>query len=261
MLPQEHQQLQLQQQQRQSTTRHQQQAYHHTSLDPQSPYAHPNSSSSSSEKQYPPGVSPSLTGDDFGHLSDYSSLTSPFQSPYSPPAATATGTGNGKVSDESIGTPNHMLASTNSLDSTKATGYQFSLRRPGPPIRSHTTPNLNPVTPTLRQSASFTTGERPMEVTPPRAETGFGSGPNAKRYSDEAKDSKATMIRKKSGFSSLMSSMRGSPRRINISDPVNPIHVTHVGYDNQTGQFTVSFPSSLTLNQRDCNFPILDSYR
>jgi p21-activated kinase 1 len=137
-----------------------------------------------------------------------------------------------------------MLASNQSLDSTKATGYQNSLRRPGPPIMSHTTPNANTVTPTLRQSASFTAGERPMEVTPPRAEAGVGSGPNAKRYSDETKESKATMIRKKSGFSSLMSSMRGSPRRINISDPVNPIHVTHVGYDNQTGQFTVSLISS-----------------
>jgi p21-activated kinase 1 len=31
----------------------------------------------------------------------------------------------------------------------------------------------------------------------------------------------------------------GSPRTIKISLPGNPIHLTHVGYDNETGQFTV----------------------
>jgi p21-activated kinase 1 len=49
------------------------------------------------------------------------------------------------------------------------------------------------------------------------------------------------MMRKKSGFSGFMSSIGvGSPRGVKISAPENPVHVTHVGYDNQTGQFTVS---------------------
>jgi p21-activated kinase 1 len=62
-----------------------------------------------------------------------------------------------------------------------------------------------------------------------------------KRYSDESKEPKSGMIRKKSGFSGFMSSIGvGSPRGVKISAPENPVHVTHVGYDNQTGQFTVS---------------------
>lgn len=60
-----------------------------------------------------------------------------------------------------------------------------------------------------------------------------------KRYSDESRDPKQGMIRKKSGFSGIMSSIGlGSPRNIKISAPENPVHVTHVGYDNTTGQFT-----------------------
>ncbi|EDN99594.1 conserved hypothetical protein [Sclerotinia sclerotiorum 1980 UF-70] len=42
-----------------------------------------------------------------------------------------------------------------------------------------------------------------------------------------------------SGFSGFMSSIGvGSPRGVKISAPENPVHVTHVGYDNTTGQFT-----------------------
>lgn len=47
--------------------------------------------------------------------------------------------------------------------------------------------------------------------------------------------------KKKSGFASFMTSMLGTPRRLNISAPENPVHLTHVGYDNATGQFTVRF--------------------
>ena len=62
-----------------------------------------------------------------------------------------------------------------------------------------------------------------------------------KRYSDESREPKSGMIRKKSGFSGFMSSIGvGSPRGVKISAPENPVHVTHVGYDSQTGQFTVS---------------------
>jgi p21-activated kinase 1 len=37
-----------------------------------------------------------------------------------------------------------------------------------------------------------------------------------------------------------VNSMLGSPRTIKISAPENPMHMIHVGYDNVTGQFTVS---------------------
>jgi p21-activated kinase 1 len=77
------------------------------------------------------------------------------------------------------------------------------------------------------------------EKTPPRVSENQLISP--KRYSDESKEPKPGMIRKKSGFSGFMSSIGvGSPRGVKISAPENPVHVTHVGYDSHTGQFTVS---------------------
>ncbi|KAE9380731.1 Pkinase-domain-containing protein [Stipitochalara longipes BDJ] len=75
------------------------------------------------------------------------------------------------------------------------------------------------------------------EKQPPRVSENQLISP--KRYSDETKETKPGVMRKKSGFSGFMSSIGvGSPRGVKISAPENPVHVTHVGYDNQTGQFT-----------------------
>lgn len=125
------------------------------------------------------------------------------------------------------------------LDSTKASGYQNSLRRPGPPPLSYTTPNSKMMTPSLRQSASFSIGDRSINNTPPDAET--SSMHSSKRYSDEASGKGSASWKKKSGLSSLIGSVLGSPRSnsVKISAPENPVHVTHVGFDNETGQFTV----------------------
>lgn len=139
------------------------------------------------------------------------------------------------------------------LDSTKASGYQNSLRRPGPPPLSYTTPNAKMMTPSLRQSASFSIGDRSMNTgTPPDVET--SSMHSSKRYSDEASGKSSTPWKKKSGLSSLIGSVLGSPRAnsVKISAPENPVHVTHVGFDNETGQFTVRsshFVTSLHVNE------------
>ncbi len=63
------------------------------------------------------------------------------------------------------------------------------------------------------------------------------------RYSDEAKEPKGPgVLRKKSGLSGLMSTLGvGSQKKPVISAPENPVHVTHVGYDSSTGQFTVRY--------------------
>ena len=57
------------------------------------------------------------------------------------------------------------------------------------------------------------------------------------RYSDEARET--NKLKKKSGFSSFMNNLVGTPRKPTISAPENPVHVTHVGYDQNTGEFTV----------------------
>ena len=123
------------------------------------------------------------------------------------------------------------------LDSTKASGYQNSLRRPGPPPLSYTTPNAKMISPSLRQSASFSIGDRSINNgTTPDSDSRPST---SKRYSDEARNS--TPWKKKGGISSFIGSVLGSPRSnsVKISAPENPVHVTHVGFDNETGQFTV----------------------
>ena len=136
-------------------------------------------------------------------------------------------------------------AGLRTLNSTQATGYQNSLRRPGPPPLSHTSPDPRMMSPSLRQSASFSVDDRSRDLTPTRSETSSSS----KRYSDEARNS--APWKKKGGFASFMNTVLGSPRTVKISAPENPVHVTHVGFDNETGQFTVSalrtpFPLVLT---------------
>jgi hypothetical protein len=78
-----------------------------------------------------------------------------------------------------------------------------------------------------------------MDTTPPST-----GNPKTNRYSDgsggdAAKKRLSAGGKKKGTFSNFMSSMLGSPRRPTISTPTNPMHVTHVSIDNQTGEFTV----------------------
>ena len=141
---------------------------------------------------------------------------------------------NGKTSDEFVSGPVDATGGLGTLDSTKASGYQNSLRRPGPPPSSKTSPDTRMMSPNLRQSASFSIDDRSRDLTPTRSDTSSSS----KRYSDEARN--LAPWKKKSGFSTFMNSVLGSPRNVKISAPENPVHVTHVGFDNETGQFTVS---------------------
>ena len=139
----------------------------------------------------------------------------------------------------------------NTLDS-KVPGYHNSLRRPPPPQLAHTSPDPRMLTTPLRQSASFSTGDRPLEITPTRSDTGFSST-SSKRLSGEESGGKGRW-RKKSSISSFMNSVLGSPRNVKISNPVDPVHVTHVGYDNETGQFTVckKSPNHISQYEKAC---------
>lgn len=59
-----------------------------------------------------------------------------------------------------------------------------------------------------------------------------GTSSPRQSYSDEIK------AKKKSTFS--ISGLFKSPGRLAISAPENPVHITHVGVDQSTGEFTVS---------------------
>ncbi|KAM5474441.1 signal transducing kinase of the PAK [Microsporum audouinii] len=121
------------------------------------------------------------------------------------------------------------------------------LSRPPMPASYKSSPDVSP---SLNHSASFS----PTTAAAAGATPGPTSAP-ANRHSDEGPSStsnsnsqstshpsqggsRLSLSRKKTGFSNFVNSMLGSPRNIKISAPENPVHVTHVGYDNQTGQFT-----------------------
>lgn len=84
---------------------------------------------------------------------------------------------------------------------------------------------------TLRQSASFSAFNH-MDSNSNRSENERPS----KRFSEDGRKTHGRS--KKSSFSSFVNNIMGTPRGMKISAPENPVHVTHVGYDNQTGQFT-----------------------
>ncbi|KAJ5168818.1 Serine/threonine-protein kinase ste20 [Penicillium canariense] len=119
--------------------------------------------------------------------------------------------------------------------------YQQQQQQQPPPLHSHHTSPDPRGRQILRQSASFTALPNRMDSFAHR-ETERSH--HSKRYSDEGNHGNAgpaplrTGRSKKASFSSFVNSMLGSPRNIKISAPENPVHVTHVGYDNQTGQFT-----------------------
>lgn len=195
------------------------------------------SSSSSSDRQIS-APSPNLAGSEFVASGQVRATRTSNSLPYLSEKTSA---------DSLIGAPFDGSGILNHIDSTKASGYQNSLRRPPPPPLSHTNPDPRIMGPPLRQSASFSAGDKMNEKTPPRISENQLITP--KRYSDESsKEPKPGIIRKQSGLKSIFGSMGlMSPRGPKISAPENPVHVTHVGYDNQTGQFTVS-PSAHCLS-------------
>ena len=104
-------------------------------------------------------------------------------------------------------------------------------RPPNPAASSTTLAN-----PDVRLSQSLAaTGRRMDQIAPPRGDLGARSP--RQRLSDEVKEGK--LLKKKSGFSSFMNNLVGTKGRPAISAPENPVHVTHVGYDTETGEFTV----------------------
>lgn len=91
--------------------------------------------------------------------------------------------------------------------------------------------------PTVRLSQSLAaTGRLMDELISPRVEPSGMRSPR-QRYSDETREGKA--LKKKSGFSNFVNNLVGTQRKPTISAPENPVHVTHVGYDQETGEFTV----------------------
>lgn len=234
---------------------------------PRFPTAPTTTTTSSSSRSHP---SPVLPGSEFTATGPFSSNSQPPQPSSqilsSLPALSASSTAttiavridqplSSKTSDELIGAPFDGTAILSRIEATKSSAHPPVQHpppppRPAPPPPLHTTPEARSMgpPPPLQQPSSFNKVE-PTVVSekPPAARMDSSSG--SKRYSDESKESSKMpgMLRKKSGFSGFMNSLVGSPKKPLISAPENPVHVTHVGYDSTTGQFTVSLRTGLVL--------------
>ncbi|EAW11304.1 mitogen-activated protein kinase kinase kinase kinase STE20 [Aspergillus clavatus NRRL 1] len=182
-------------------------------------------SSSSSLEQHSGGPSPVLAGGESNYFpTSYSSAKSrPGRFSFTTDPS----------SDELTNSPFDSRGMLSALEENTAESDKVVPAKP-PTLRSyHTSPDSRG----LRQSASFTALQNRMDAFTQRSD--HDQSTTTKRYSDEANGPKVSATRsKKSSFSSFVNSMLGSPRGIKISAPENPVHVTHVGYDNQTGQFT-----------------------
>lgn len=97
------------------------------------------------------------------------------------------------------------------------------------------------------------TGRQMEDIPQRRGDPGVKS-PGA-RYSDEPKEGRT---RKKTGFSSFMNNLVGAPKKPMISAPENPVHVTHVGYDQETGEFTVGVAVRLTWQRSSLTYATRD---
>ncbi|KAI0434150.1 hypothetical protein F5Y09DRAFT_357505 [Xylaria sp. FL1042] len=156
-----------------------------------------------------------------------------------------------KTSEDFVGAPFDGDTILSQLDKAAAQApYSSPQAAPRPALPTHSThsthpqpPPLSPdpriMSPSLRRSASFSVANATMSEKSHAARVNDAPIIASKRYSDESKESKGpNILRKKSGFSGLMSTLVGSPKKPVISAPENPVHVTHVGYDSATGQFT-----------------------
>ncbi|CRK38336.1 hypothetical protein BN1708_007725, partial [Verticillium longisporum] len=142
---------------------------------------------------------------------------------------------------EFIGAPFDGAAILNRIEQTKSPAGQHAhaFHRPHVPpplIKSKT--DIRGMSPALRQSASFTSADPIMSEKLQASRAMDQQVVTPKRFSDEAKEPRVGVLRKKSGFSGFVNSLVGSQKKPIISAPENPVHVTHVGYDSTTGQFT-----------------------
>ncbi|SPO04981.1 related to Smu1 - Ste20-like protein kinase [Cephalotrichum gorgonifer] len=143
-----------------------------------------------------------------------------------------------KSADSFIGAPFDVAAILDRIDAPTLSPPLTNPIQPPPLIKANTDTALK--IPSGGQPSPFLPMDHPAvseKMNDARVMENVVVGP-PKRFSDEGKDPKVGILRKKSGFSGFVSGLVGSPKKPIISAPENPVHVTHVGYDSNTGHFT-----------------------
>ncbi|KAJ6437762.1 Alginate lyase [Purpureocillium lavendulum] len=216
-----------------------------------------NTSNNSSSPRHPPAAaqwssnpSPILQQGDFATTSS-STVTSPFGTSAAAAATTPLAYRPNRLSDphlrlsqqpsdDFIGAPFDGAAILSRIEATKISSPRSSFQRPpnAPPPLVKAGTDFRIKSPALRSSVSFSNMDPSITEKVQGGRVPEGQVTSPKRYSDEGKDAKPGVLRKKSGFSAIVNSIVGSQKKPVISAPENPVHVTHVGYDSATGQFT-----------------------
>lgn len=144
-----------------------------------------------------------------------------------------------KASDDLLGAPFDGAAILSQFEVSGLANPRASLQRPDPPppLKPAADPKL--VSPAPRSAPVFSRMDASDSEKVQIARMPESQVASPKRFSDESKDPKPGILRKKSGLSAIVNSLVGSQKKPVISAPENPVHVTHVGYDSSTGQFTV----------------------
>ncbi|KAI9717460.1 MAG: signal transducing kinase of the PAK [Chrysothrix sp. TS-e1954] len=137
--------------------------------------------------------------------------------------------------------PNNQLKPATTFDQINGinTASREQLRRPTNPRNSVSESARRLVSPRLRHSASFAPGSKNTmdPSSSPRQDPIPATGHQRLSISEEP-PGPAKSQRKRTGLAKFVSSMRGSQSKVAISKPENPVHLTHVGFDNQTGKLT-----------------------
>ncbi|KAF4504837.1 hypothetical protein G6O67_008237 [Ophiocordyceps sinensis] len=142
-----------------------------------------------------------------------------------------------KASDDLLGAPFDGAAILSQFEASSLASPRASQRpdAPPPPKPAIASQLASQVPRSATAFRSMDTSDSERMQTARVAESQVTS---PKRFSDESKEPKPGILRKKSGLSAIVNSLVGSQKKPVISAPENPVHVTHVGYDSSTGQFT-----------------------
>lgn len=221
---------------------------------PSAPHAHSSQHYTTSTASSPQQPDPSQGGGDFAL---------PLQDTYPNYLAGPTYAPSGQTAvapDDFIGAPFDSAGILNRLDAAKPVSpilidEQYKQYGPqSPSQRSHASPVVARYSSDLQRFPSQPSpGFANMDASSEKSLSGRLGADHSlsatKRLSDDGRESKGGGLRKKSGLSNFVNSLVGAPKKPVISAPENPVHLTHVGYDSNTGQFTVrgamSYPDSL----------------
>lgn len=215
--------------------------FDHLSLQDQGHYGIPLLQKNSSAGHYSRDASDDLIGAPFDGAAILNRLDASQSTSPNPAHHQQQHQDNYRHNNQSLQQPSVSTALAN-FSSEKQPQYQ---RLASPPLRA--TMSFNNMDSATEKEHGSRIGGRPVE-----------SFTNSKRLSDDGRDLKSA-VRKKMGFSGFMNSLVGSNKKPVISAPENPVHVTHVGYDSTTGQFTVSVELHHAYHRKHALFALTPS--